>query len=61
MVKQAEKGKEHHLSELKEMIQETKEPKEKVLAVFCQRHGVSMDQCRAYYDQLLAEGKIKEG
>jgi predicted solute-binding protein len=50
----------HHLQELKEQLQETKGPKEKVFAVFCHRHGVSIEQCKEYYDQLLASGEVKE-
>jgi hypothetical protein len=46
---------EHYLEELKEMIQDKKMPKEKVFAVFCQRHGVSMDQCKEYYDKLVTK------
>jgi predicted solute-binding protein len=51
-----------HLTELKEMVQKRKstEPVEKVLAVFCQRHGLSMDTCRGYYNQLIKSGEIKE-
>ena len=55
-------GKKHHLKELKEMLQE-KEPSEpigKVLATFCHRHGVPMDQCRKYYYELVAKGEIDE-
>jgi hypothetical protein len=37
-----------------------KEPADKVLANFCQRHGVSMTTCKGFYDQLVAEGKIKK-
>ena len=54
------KGKEHYLEELKEMVQEGKEPKEKVFAVFCHRHGVSIDQCKKYYDELITKGDLKE-
>jgi hypothetical protein len=60
MPKESAIGEKHYLKELKEMIQEGKEPKEKVFAVFCQRHGVSMDQCRVYYDKLVTKGEIKE-
>jgi len=61
MAKNANRGEKEHLEELKEMVQDREtEPTEKVLAVFCQRHGVSMKQCKAYYDQLIAEGAIKE-
>jgi hypothetical protein len=55
MPEKTSKGEKHYLKELKEMLQEAKEPKEKVLAVFCQRHGISMDQCRKYYDELMAK------
>ncbi len=60
MPTESSKQKTHYLNELKEMIQEDKEPKEKVFAVFCQRHGVPMDECRKYYDMLVAEGKLKQ-
>ena len=52
----------HHIKELKEMIQEkeTKEPVEKVLVKFCERHAVSLDTCRKYYEQLVAKGEVKE-
>ena len=51
-----------HIEELKEMIQEKKpkEPVEKVLTKFCERHGVSMDTCKKYYEQLVAKGEVKE-
>jgi hypothetical protein len=50
------------LEELKQMIKE-KEPDEsaeKVLAVFCERHGISMGTCRYYYNLLVEKGEIKE-
>ncbi|MCW4017710.1 MAG: hypothetical protein NWF00_03390 [Candidatus Bathyarchaeota archaeon] len=51
-----------HLTELKELVREQqgKASKEKILAIFCQRHGVSVEQCQKYYDQLVADGEIKE-
>jgi ribosomal protein L20A (L18A) len=57
-----EKKDKDHIEELKEMIQEKKpkEPVEKVLANFCGRHGVSMDTCKKYYEQLVAKGEVKE-
>jgi hypothetical protein len=57
-----EKMDKEHLEELKEMIQEKerKEPVEKVLVKFCERHGVSLDTCRIYYRRLVDEGEIKE-
>jgi hypothetical protein len=55
------KGKKHYLKELKDMIQEDPtEPAEKILANFCQRHGVPMDQCRKYYEELVVKGEVKE-
>jgi hypothetical protein len=61
MTKEMEKGEKHYLSELKEMINDKPaEPLGKVLANFCQRHGVSMDQCRVYYDKLVEKGEIKK-
>jgi len=58
----SKKENKQHLQELKEMILEKKpvEPVEKVLTKFCARHGVSMDTCRIYYNQLKAKGEIKE-
>jgi len=57
-----EKVDKHHIEELKEMIQEKKpkEPVEKVLVKFCERHGVSLDTCRIYYNRLVEKGEIKE-
>lgn len=57
-----EKKDKQHIKELMEMIQEkkTKEPVEKVLVKFCERHAVSLDTCKKYYDQLVAESKVKE-
>jgi hypothetical protein len=60
MPEETTKGEQHYLNELKEMIQEGKEPKEKVIAIFCHRHGVSMNQCKMYYDKLVTSGEIKE-
>ena len=51
-----------HITELKEMVQKRKknEPVDKVIAVFCQRHGLSMDTCRGYYNELIKKGEVKE-
>jgi hypothetical protein len=51
-----------HKKELEEMVNTKKQtqPVEKVLSIFCQRHGVTMDSCRVYYKQLVKEGKVKE-
>lgn len=58
----SEEKDEHHIAELKEMIREKKqkEPVEKVLIKFCERHGVSLDTCRVYYNRLVEKGEIKE-
>jgi len=52
----------HLIQELKEKIKTKKpdEPVEKILTVFCERTGVSMDTCRVYYKQLVEKGEIKE-
>ena len=56
-----EKGQNHYLKELKEMITEKpEEPVGKVLATFCHRHGVSMDQCKKYFEELVEKGEIEE-
>lgn len=57
-----EKMDKQHIQELKEMIREKepKEPVEKVLAKFCERHAVSLDTCRKHYERLVAKGEIKE-
>ncbi len=58
----SKKKNKNHFDELKEMIEESKdkEPVDKVIAVFCHRHGVSMDKCREYYEQLVAKGELKK-
>jgi len=50
------------IQELKEMIQEKepKEPIEKVLVKFCERHAVSLDTCKIYYKRLVEKGEVKE-
>ncbi|MGD0070411.1 MAG: hypothetical protein ABSB71_02485 [Candidatus Bathyarchaeia archaeon] len=52
----------HKIQELKEMVQKRNpdEPVEKVLAVFCERHAVSLNTCRVYYNRLVEKGEIKE-
>ena len=52
----------HMIQELKERLKEKKpdEPVEKILTVFCERTGVSMNTCRVYYKQLVEKGEIKE-
>ena len=60
--KMAEKKDKEHVQELKEMIQQKqpKEPVEKLLAMFCERHGISMDTCRKYYKSLVEKGEVKK-
>ena len=50
------------IQELKEMIHEKKpkEPIERVLAKFCERHGVSLDTCSIYYKRLVEKGEVEE-
>jgi hypothetical protein len=52
----------HKVKELKEMLQQRKsnEPVEKVLAVFCERHAISMGTCRVFYKRLVEQGEIKD-
>jgi hypothetical protein len=56
------KDDEHHIKELREMIKEKdpKTPIEKVLTIFCERHSLSQETCRSYYNILANENKIKE-
>ena len=58
----SEKMDKHKIQELKEMVKERKpdEPIEQVLAVFCERHAVSLNTCRVYYNRLVEKGEIKE-
>jgi hypothetical protein len=55
-----EKEERQHLNELKEMLTQATEPKEKVLAVFCHRHGIPMAECEVYYEKLVANGEVKK-
>lgn len=50
------------IDELIELVKnkEKSEPVEKVLALFCHRHGLDLAECGNYYSQLVKEGKIKE-
>jgi hypothetical protein len=52
----------HSKEALKQMINDRKqgEPVEEVLATFCQRYSVAMNSCREIYNELVAEGEIKE-
>lgn len=54
--------KKHKIQELTDMLNDRKpnESVEEVLVTYCQRHGISLDDCRNYYNQLAKEGKIKE-
>jgi response regulator of citrate/malate metabolism len=56
-----EKMDKQKIDELKEMVQtkQPNEPVEKVLAKFCERHGVSLGTCRKYYNRLVEKGEIK--
>ena len=50
------------VKELKEMLNEKnpQEPVEKVLAKFCERHGVSLNTCKVYYNRLVESGEVKK-
>ena len=52
----------HYMSELKEMLSEKEpdHPVDKVFAVFCHRHAVSMETCKEYYDRLVEKGEVKK-
>ncbi len=52
----------HKVQELKEMIKQKKpgEPAEKVLAIFCERHAISIATCLKLYNQLVERGEIIE-
>ncbi len=52
----------HKVKELKEMLEQKppNESVEKVLAVFCERHALSMTTCRIFYNQLVEDGTIKK-
>jgi len=54
-----EKKDKEHVQELKEMIQQKqpKEPVEKVLAVFCERHAVSMTSTDNHAPAALDKGR----
>ena len=52
----------HKVKELREMLQKRKpgEPADKVLAIFCERHSISMGTCRVLYKQMVEKGEVKE-
>jgi len=54
--------KQHKIQELKDMIKDRKpdESVEEVLITYCNRHGISLDDCRSYYNKLVKAGDIKE-
>jgi len=58
----SEKLDKHKIQELREMVKEKRpdQPVEKILAVFCERHSLSMGACRYYYNALVENGDIKE-
>lgn len=62
MMLMSDKLDKHKIQELKEMVMQKpkNEPIEKVLAVFCERHSVTMGTCRYYYNFLVEKGEIKE-
>jgi hypothetical protein len=51
----------HMYEELKENIKGKKqEEAEKTIAVFCQKTGLTMDECKVYYKKLVKDGDLKE-
>ena len=36
------------------------EPVEKVLVKFCERHAVSLNACRLYYEKMVEKGEVKK-
>ena len=58
----ANKPNKEHILELREMVKAQKkdQPVEEVLTVFCHRHGIDMEQCNKYYEQLMKEGLAKK-
>jgi hypothetical protein len=62
MMQMSDKLDKHKIQELREMVKEKgpDQPVEKVLAIFCERHGLSSGTCRYYYNVLVENGDIKE-
>ena len=52
----------HKIEELRQMVKDKdpKQPVEELLAVFCERHGLTSGTCRYYYNILVENGDIKE-
>ena len=49
------------LNELKEDLRgKTPDEAEKTLTIFCQKTGLTINECRVYYNQLVKEGNIIE-
>ncbi len=62
MMQMSDKTDKHMIEELKQTIQkkDPKQPVEKTLAIFCERTGISMKDCRVYYEKLISKGEFKE-
>jgi hypothetical protein len=51
----------HMLEELKANLKGKKpDQQDKVIAIFCQKTGLTMDECKVYYKQLVKDGNKKE-
>jgi hypothetical protein len=52
----------HKIEELRQMVKDKdpKQPVEELLAIFCERHGLTSGTCRYYYNILVENGDIKE-
>ena len=49
------------LEELKTNLKGKKpDQQDKVIAVFCQKTGLTMDECKVYYKQMVKDGNKKE-
>jgi hypothetical protein len=49
------------LEELKTNLKGKKpDQQDKVVAVFCQKTGLTMDECKVYYKKLVKDGNIKK-
>ncbi len=62
MIQMSDKLDKHKIQELREMVKQKKpdDSVEKVLAVFCERHALTMGTCRYYYNVLVKDGDIKD-
>jgi hypothetical protein len=62
LMQMSDKLDKHKIQELREMVKAKApdQPVEKVLAIFCERHGLTSGTCKYYYNILVENGDIKE-